>query len=267
MTTTRQQRIEQSVVVSLHTAQSTMSQFMTYVLIGQWVLSLLFALFLAPLTWEGANSSIHSHVWVALGIGALLTIPPVMMIRRAPADTLTIHAVAIAQMSYSALLIHLSGGRIETHFHIFASLAFLSAYKDWRVVATGTVVVVLDHLGRGLFFPFSIFGLNEVSILRIAEHALWVVFEDIVLVKLCFDGMQEIRRAETAKVEAAMAQEQAETLREEAEELLALQKQAQHEIERVRVELQTDVKVLLDSVDRLAAGSLTEHVETQRLPL
>jgi methyl-accepting chemotaxis protein len=201
---------------------------------------------------------------VALGIGALLTIPPVMMIRRAPADTLTIHAVAIAQMSYSALLIHLSGGRIETHFHIFASLAFLSAYKDWRVVATGTVVVVLDHLGRGLFFPFSIFGLNEVSILRIAEHALWVVFEDIVLVKLCFDGMQEIRRAETAKVEAAMAQEQAETLREEAEELLALQKQAQHEIERVRVELQTDVKVLLDSVDRLAAGSLTERVETNR---
>lgn len=56
MTTTRQQRIEQSVAGSLHTAQSTMSQFMTYVLIGQWVLSLLFALFLAPLTWEGATA-------------------------------------------------------------------------------------------------------------------------------------------------------------------------------------------------------------------
>ena len=34
----------------------------------------------------------------------------------------------------SALLIHLSGGRIETHFHIFGSLAFLAFYRDCRRV-------------------------------------------------------------------------------------------------------------------------------------
>ena len=31
-------------------------------------------------------------------------------------------------MCMGALLIHLSGGRIETHFHVFGSLAFLAAW-------------------------------------------------------------------------------------------------------------------------------------------
>ena len=37
-------------------------------------------------------------------------------------------------MLTSALLIHLTGGRIETHFHVFGSLAFLAFYRDWRVL-------------------------------------------------------------------------------------------------------------------------------------
>ena len=34
--------------------------------------------------------------------------------------------MAVGQMLMGALLIHLSGGRIETHFLIFGSLAFLA---------------------------------------------------------------------------------------------------------------------------------------------
>ena len=34
--------------------------------------------------------------------------------------------IAAAQMLIGALLIHLTGGRIETHFHVFGSLAFLA---------------------------------------------------------------------------------------------------------------------------------------------
>ena len=54
--------------------------------------------------------------------------------------------IAANQMLWSALLIHLSGGRIETHFHVFGSLAFLAFYRDWRVLLTATVVVAADHL-------------------------------------------------------------------------------------------------------------------------
>ena len=47
---------------------------------------------------------------------------------------LTRHVVAIAQMLMSALLIHLTGGRIETHFHVFGSLAF------WPIIAIGALI-------------------------------------------------------------------------------------------------------------------------------
>jgi ABC-type dipeptide/oligopeptide/nickel transport system permease component len=45
-------------------------------------------------------------------------------------------------MLTSALLIHLTGGRIETHFHVFGSLAFLAFYRDWRMLLSATIVVL-----------------------------------------------------------------------------------------------------------------------------
>src|SRR4051794_41953846 len=40
-------------------------------------------------------------------------------------------------MGCSALLIHLSGGMIELHFHVFVGLALLIVYFDWLPVAVG----------------------------------------------------------------------------------------------------------------------------------
>ena len=42
----------------------------------------------------------------------------------------TRYTIAGAQMLMGALLIHLTGGRLETHFHVFGSLAFLAFYRD-----------------------------------------------------------------------------------------------------------------------------------------
>ena len=67
------------------------------------------------------------------------------------------------QVLFSALLIDVTGGRIETHFHVFVSLAFLSAYKDWTVLIPATVIVVLDHLLRGIYLPQSVYGVAVVS--------------------------------------------------------------------------------------------------------
>ena len=75
-----------------------------------------------------------------------------------------------------ALLIHLTGGRIETHFHIFGSLAFLAFYRDWRVLVTATLVVAVDHFLRGIFWPRSVFGVNIVEPYRWLEHVAWVLF-------------------------------------------------------------------------------------------
>jgi hypothetical protein len=76
-------------------------------------------------------------------------------------------------MLMSALLIHLTGGRIETHFHVFGSLAFLAFYRDWRVLIPATIVVAVDHAVRGLYFPQSVFGVLTASPWRWVEHAGW----------------------------------------------------------------------------------------------
>ncbi len=90
-------------------------------------------------------------------------------------------------------MIHLTGGRIETHFHVFGSLAFLAFYRDWRVLITASVVVAMDHLLRGFFWPQSVYGVLTASWWRSMEHAGWVVFEDVILVRWCFLGIREMQ--------------------------------------------------------------------------
>src|ERR1700683_2037752 len=124
----------------------------------QWLAAVGMAAWLSPNTWEGLDHRIHPHIWAAVFLGGVIAIYPIIFVLLRPGEAITRYLIATAQMLHSALLIHLSGGRIETHFHIFGSLAFLSFYRDWRVLIPATTVVVLDHLIRGLYFPLSIFG-------------------------------------------------------------------------------------------------------------
>jgi two-component system, sensor histidine kinase and response regulator len=96
-------------------------------LAAEWFAALAMALWLTPDTWEGASSRTHPHVWAALVLGFFVVSFPIWLAVRRPGQTVTRHAVAAAQMLMSALFIHLTGGRIETHFHVFGSLAFLAA--------------------------------------------------------------------------------------------------------------------------------------------
>ncbi|HCT45260.1 MAG TPA: histidine kinase, partial [Phycisphaerales bacterium] len=89
---------------------------------------------------------------------ALLCLMPLVLIVFRRGEAVTRYTIAVAQMLFSALLIHLMGGRLETHFHIFGSLAFLAFYRDWRVLVPATAVIATDHMLRGFFWPESVFG-------------------------------------------------------------------------------------------------------------
>jgi PAS domain S-box-containing protein len=171
----------------------------------QWAFAIAAALWLSPLAWEGDASSVHPHVWAAVLLGGAIAVPPVLAAVWWPGRAATRHLIAVSQMLTSALLIHVTGGRIETHFHVFGSLAFLAFYRDWRVLMTATVVVTGDHLVRGLFFPASVYGTLAPALGRTLEHAAWVIFEDVVLVLSCFSGVREWRRfaARSAAFEAS----------------------------------------------------------------
>ena len=119
-----------------------------WLMICQWFFSVGLALWISPRTWAGVDSQIHPHVWLAICLGGIITSLPVFLALTQPGKTLTRHVIAIGQMLMSALLIHLTGGRIETHFHVFGSLAFLAIYRDWRVLLSATVVLVFSIIDR-----------------------------------------------------------------------------------------------------------------------
>jgi len=171
----------------------------------QWVACIVIALVVSPRTWDGEASQIHIHVWSALLIGGAISLFPVWMTRVWPGSVATRNVIAVAQMLMSALLIALTGGRIETHFHVFGSLVVLSFYRDWRVLVPATVVVGLDHFLRGVYLPYSVYGVLSASPWRSIEHAGWVVFENVFLVISCFRSIREMRfiANRTASLEAS----------------------------------------------------------------
>jgi two-component system, sensor histidine kinase and response regulator len=182
-------------------------QLFAKLMLFQWLFCIVLALLVSPRTWEGGSSQIHIHVWAALLIGGAISLFPVWLTRAWPGAVLTRHVIAVAQMLMSALLIALTGGRIETHFHVFGSLVILSFYRDWRVLVPATIVVALDHFLRGVFLPYSVYGVLSASPWRSIEHAGWVVFENVFLVISCFRSIREMRfiANRTAALEASDA--------------------------------------------------------------
>jgi hypothetical protein len=111
----------------------------------QWLGAIVAALCLSPRTWAGAESYVNIHLWAAIFLGGALTLLPMALVLLRPGATLTRHVIAVCEMLFSALLIDLTGGRIETHFHIFGALALLAFYRDWRVLITASAVVAIRH--------------------------------------------------------------------------------------------------------------------------
>jgi len=173
----------------------------------QWLAAMLVALLVSPRAWAGGDSQVDIHIRAALLLGGAIVSLPVALAVYRPGAASTRHAVAVGQSLMGALLIHLSGGRIETHFHIFGSLALLAFYRDWRVLLTSSAVVVLDHLVRGHAWPRSVYGVLAADPWRWAEHAGWVAFEDVFLIRSCIQGVREMRATAVrqAHLEAAQA--------------------------------------------------------------
>ncbi len=173
-------------------------------LAAEFVAGIVVAVLVSPLTWAGSVSRVHVHVWSAIVFGGLIVSLPIALALLRPGERLTRHCVAIGQMLMSALFIHLSGGRIETHFHVFGSLAFLAFYRDFSVLLTAAAVVALDHLLRGMLWPQSVYGTLSVSHWRWIEHAGWVVFEVFFLRLAIRQNLAEMR--EDAEQKAQLEQ-------------------------------------------------------------
>jgi PAS domain S-box-containing protein len=148
---------------------------------AEWVALVCAAVWVAPRTWIGQSSSVHPHVWFAIVMGGIIASLPVGLAWYRPGHPLTRHVIAATQMLMAGMLVHMTGGRIETHFSYFGLLAFMAFYRDWTVFVTATVVACADHLARAYFWPESMYGAVQVSPWRPFEHLGWVLFEVAIL--------------------------------------------------------------------------------------
>jgi serine phosphatase RsbU (regulator of sigma subunit)/anti-sigma regulatory factor (Ser/Thr protein kinase) len=67
-------------------------------------------------------------------------------------------AASLGLLSSSALLVHISGGLIEMHFHFFVMVVVVSLYQDWLPFIAAIAYVFLHHGLLGLTAPASVFN-------------------------------------------------------------------------------------------------------------
>ncbi|HEY7157259.1 MAG TPA: histidine kinase dimerization/phospho-acceptor domain-containing protein, partial [Gemmataceae bacterium] len=211
-------------------------------LVLQWLIAIGVALWLSPHQWAGVIRETHVHVLAALVLGFVIVSLPVLLVVLRPGGAVTRHVVGAGQMLMGVLLIHLAGGRIETHFHVFGSLALLAFYRDWRVLVSASLIVCVDHFLRGLYWPQSVYGVPGAASWRWLEHTGWVAFIDVFLIWSCIQGVREMtaiaeRQAELEatgmRIERTVEERTAE-LREQSERMRELTAQLQVSETRMR---------------------------------
>ncbi len=229
---------------------ATVDRGMAWLVAVEATVALLLAWLYTPNAWAGTSVSPHTHVLAALLVGGGSAAALAWFTRTQPGQALTRHTAAVAVMLLSALFIHVGGGRIEVHFAVFVSLAFLAAYRDWLVMLTGMVTIAVDHLARGLLLPRSVFGTDTVDVLRVLEHAGYVVLEVSVLVLVCRMAMAEMRRVAQLVHDTDRAKSEIEASRQELTE----------RVEAARAEAAATVRSIVDGFRGIGA-SITGNVE------
>lgn len=107
--------------------------------------------------------------------------------------------IANALFIYSYLIVYITGGSIEAHFHFFIVFAILTFYRDWRLGWWGILVVALHHGGLDLFAPYWVYYYGQNHIAFVA-HALMVFIMAIYTTKICESGRRDMESIKNINV-------------------------------------------------------------------
>ncbi|WP_103026498.1 methyl-accepting chemotaxis protein [Salinibacter altiplanensis] len=248
----------------LRTTWTATSRQFAGLLVVQWILTVVLASVVSAEAWAGAESAVGSYVWTALVLGGGISLPAALAAWTRPDARLTRHIVGIAQLLMSGLLIYLAAGRIEMHFHIFASLAFLGLYYDWTVLVSAAAMTAVDHFVRSIFWPMSMFGVTYSVPWMAAEHSAWVIFEVGFLTLGCLRALRVQRTRARTELENEAQNDELEVLlldleeaQQEAEEKQEKASRAAETAEEISRFLRVEIEDLDGRISRLEEGDLT----------
>jgi signal transduction histidine kinase len=214
-------------------------QFLVWIILADWLMAV-----------------VLSRLSMPLALAGFCNLPAAYLVADKPGWRWTRHAVAVTLTLWSGVLVQLTGGRVETHFHLFATLACLAFYRDWRVILTAVGVAAADQGLRFALWPATVYGSATASPWLLAEHVTWLAFEGVILAVGCLRSHAALRT--TAEREAALARSHVDIEREvqhRTAELAAANASLQAEM-KARLQVETDLRQAhkLESVGRLASG-------------
>jgi len=67
-------------------------------------------------------------------------------------------AAVLGLITASAVIVHLSGGVVEAHFHFFVMVGVITLYQDWLPFGLALGYVVVHHTVLGLLAPAEVFN-------------------------------------------------------------------------------------------------------------
>jgi ABC-type phosphate transport system auxiliary subunit len=119
-----------------------------------------------------------TSVTLAVALGCFAALGPTVLHVMARGSKLSALAVGVGGQLLSAGLIHLGGGMIEMHFHVFVVLPLLAVFGLMPVVIAGAATIAVHHVAFFLFLPGSLFN-YEASFWTVVLHALFVVIATV----------------------------------------------------------------------------------------
>jgi PAS domain S-box-containing protein len=107
---------------------------------------------------------------------------------------------SLGLITASAVLVHLSGGYIEMHFHFFVMVVLIALYQDWAPFLLAIGYVVLHHGVLGVLIPTAVY--NHPA--AIAHPWLWAAIHGTFVLAASVASIVNWRIYETTQAQAQL---------------------------------------------------------------
>jgi signal transduction histidine kinase len=185
-----------------------------------------------------------SHALLGLVGGVTLAGIAVLAMNQGMSTRLRSALATVGLILASSLLVHFSGGFIESHFHFFVMMAVIVLYQDWMPFLLALLSVVVDHGVIGTLAPTLVY--NHAG----AQHDpwTWAFIHGGFILSECTALLVYWRVNETVQVNLLREKEKAEAASRAKSQFLA----------NMSHEIRTPMNGVLGMAELLLLTNLTE---------
>jgi diguanylate cyclase (GGDEF)-like protein/PAS domain S-box-containing protein len=115
--------------------------------------------------------------------------------------------VSLGLLSSSAVLVHLTGGSTESHFHFFVMVTVLATYEEWVPYLLAIMFVLFHHGVMGAVLPASVYDHPSA----VTNPWKWAAIHALFIAGLCVVNVITWRMNEDARAEKDRAHERTRT--------------------------------------------------------